>query len=362
MNVGIVGTGQLGWMMINEGRRLPHRYFVLGEPGGPASRVADGAFAPEAYRRFVDKCDVVTPEFEHTDLRTLRYASRQGKLVPPMGALTLKLDRAQEKTFLRDRGFPLGEFHLARSPEEARRLARNLGRAVVKASRGGYDGRGQYYLGGPRPSPEEKLPAGEFVVEEYIDFDAEASLLGSRDREGRKLFHTPSFNVNRAGILLSNEAPCEDLGMRRIVSRLLDELDYVGVLAVEFFLVGGRALVNEFAPRVHNSGHHTLHGSSISQFEHHLRIATGLPVPAPVLFRPSGIVNAVGRELEGKLPAELLSLPETHTYSYGKAEVRRRRKMGHVNLTAPSRKVLRERTRRVVRILYGKDPSRFFGA
>lgn len=360
--VGIIGSGQLGWMMIVEGRRLGNTYYTLADDAGPATRVGDGVFSVSDYRKFVDKCDVVTPEFEHVDQTALRYASREGKLFPPLGALNLKIDRSLEKAFLQDHGFPIAGFRVARNRREAIRLARGRGRAVIKGTHGGYDGKTQCYFGVEGKGFPELPTSGRFVVEDYVDYDVEASIIASRDRDGRMLFHQPTFNRNEGGILLSNEAPCPDHGMRRIASRLMDALDYVGVLAVEFFIVNGRPLVNEFAPRVHNSGHHTLHGSSISQFEQHLRVITGLPVPEPVLFRSSGIVNAVGIDIGRRLREELLSIPETHVYSYGKRVLRRRRKMGHVNITAPNRRTLRERTSQVADLLYDKDPVAFLEA
>ena len=362
MKVGIIGAGQLGWMMITEGRKLQHQYLVLSENPGPASKVADGNFSLRDYRRFVDKCDVVTPEFEHTNPSIFEYAQEQGKLLPSMDALSLKVDRSLEKSFLAEHGFPVAKFSVAREGAEAIKMAKAFGRSVIKASKGGYDGKGQYYFGETGRLPTEALTAPGYVVEEFIEFETEASIIASRDRDGVKLFHPPSLNKNLNGILFSNEAPCEDYGMKRITSRLMDSLGYVGVMAVEFFIVNGKAIVNEFAPRVHNSGHHTLHGSSISQFEQHIRVITDLPVTSPELFRPSGIVNAVGLNIDRHLQEAVLSIPETHSYSYGKQETRPGRKMGHVNLTAEGLKTLRKRSAQVVNALYGNDPSENFGS
>jgi 5-(carboxyamino)imidazole ribonucleotide synthase len=362
MDVGILGSGQLGWMMITEGRKLENRYFVLDDAAGPATRVADGHLPVGAYRKFVDRCDVVTPEFEHLNPKVLHYASQKGKLFPSIESLDLKRDRSLEKRFLRDRGFPIARFGLAKNKTQALKLAKKLGHAVIKSSHGGYDGKAQHYYGvdGKR-SPELEF-APTYVVEEYVEFDQEASIIASRDRDGHKLFHAPSFNQNEEGILLYNEAPYADHGMRKIASGLLDALNYVGVMGVEFFIVDGTAIVNEFAPRVHNSGHHTLHGSSISQFEQHVRVITGLSVPEPVLFRPSGIVNAVGMNIDRRMEEALLSVPETHTYSYHKSDPKRRRKMGHVNITAGTMRELKERIRQVARRLYGPSPRACFSS
>jgi 5-(carboxyamino)imidazole ribonucleotide synthase len=356
MDVGILGSGQLGWMTILEGRKLGNRYFVLADDAGPAARVADGSFPVREYAQFVDRCDVVTVEFEHLDPRVLEYAHRHGKLSPPLDSVVLKSDRSREKVFLRDHGFPVPEFQVARDRTEALAVAKRMGRAVIKAVSGGYDGKGQTYVG-VGPAPAGPLPpAAAYVVEEYVAFDEEASIICSRDAQGKKQFHRPSLNRNLEGILLQSEAPHADDGMTEIASRLLEALEYVGVLAVEYFLVDGKPLINEFAPRVHNSGHHTLHGSSLSQFEQHLRAITGLPVPPPVLYRPSGIVNAVGVEWDRGRLERILEIPETRPYAYGKSGLRKRRKMGHVNVTAPTAPELSERIQEVTRVLYGDDP------
>ncbi|MCL5678165.1 MAG: 5-(carboxyamino)imidazole ribonucleotide synthase [Candidatus Thermoplasmatota archaeon] len=362
MNIGIIGSGQLGWMMIIEGRKLQNSYYVLDNDPGPASLVADGFLPLKEYRKFVDSCDVVTFEFEHVDEHALLYAEKKHKLRPSIDSIMLKRERAAEKEFLSSVGIPLVRYTIAGSGEEALRDANKFKRAVIKASRGGYDGKGQYYFDASKPDAGRmRLPAGErYVVEEHIDFDREASIIASRDENGIKRFHTPSMNRNEGGILFYNDAPFEDFGMRGVASKILDALDYVGVMGIEFFITGSRCIVNEIAPRVHNSGHHTLHGSSISQFEQHLRTITGLPVPEPVLYKPSGIVNSVGTEITREVEMKLLKIPETHSYPYGKRELRKRRKMGHVNINAGSRRELAERRNDVISVLYGKEPLDFF--
>ncbi len=360
VNIGIIGSGQLGWMMIMEGRKLGNSYFVLDDRPGPAAKIADGYMPMQDHRSFVDVCDVVTYEFEHVSEAALVYAEKTGKLRPSLDAVTLKRERTAEKEFLVRNNLPTGRFAIAEGKEEAVSAAREFGRAVIKSSRGGYDGKGQFYIRDAERIQTD-LPEGErFVVEEFVDFDYEASIIASRGLDGSMHFHTPSLNVNEAGILFYNEAPADDCGMKDIASRLMKTLDYVGVMGIEFFIKSGTALINEFAPRVHNSGHHTLHGSSVSQFEQHLRAITGMPISPPVLFRSSGIVNAVGVELGKEMEKTLLGIPETHVYAYGKGELRRRRKMGHVNINASDLSMLEERRKKVIEIIYGSSPSSFF--
>ena len=360
MKIGIMGSGQLGWMMIMEGRKLHHSYYVLDDKPGPAARIADGYMPNQDFRSFVDACDIVTFEFEHVDENSLLYAEKAGKLHPSLDAVALKRERTAEKEFLEMNRLPTGRFTIAENGDEAIRAARDFGTAVIKSSRGGYDGKGQFIVrNGEQVQP--KLPAGErFVVEEFIKYDYEASIIASREIDGSMHFHTPSLNVNESGILFFNEAPTNDCSMKDMASRLMKTLDYVGVMGIEFFIVSGRAMINEFAPRVHNSGHHTLHGSSISQFEQHIRAITGMPISKPVLYQPSGIVNAVGVELGKEIEKKLLEIPETHVYAYGKSGLRRRRKMGHVNVNAPDVALLRERRKQVIETVYGASSSSFF--
>lgn len=358
-NVGIIGSGQLGWMMIIEGRKLPNRYYVMDEKAGPAASVADGFFDVGSYRRFVEKCDVITYEFEHISEKALKYAAASGKLVPGVLPISLKRERILEKEFLRDNGFPVGEFRVADNAEEAARLASQFEHSVIKASRGGYDGKGQYFVDrGDLPSLRIGM-SDRFVVEEKINFEAEASIIASRDAEGRVLAHTPSFNLNRKGMLLHNAAPFKDYGMKGIASRLLKRLDYVGVMGIEFFIHRGKALINEMAPRVHNTGHHTLLGSSISQFEQHVRTITGTPVGKPELFTPSGILNLIGVSLNERLQKDILGHGGTAVYWYGKEGIRRRRKVGHVNVTARSVQSLRRKISGLVATVYGDALDEF---
>lgn len=359
MNIGIIGSGQLGWMMILEGRKLPNRYFVLDEKSGPAALVSDGYFPVDAYRRFTEKCDVITYEFEHVNQKALEHAERSGKLLPGMLPIRLKRERQLEKEYLRDEGFPVGRFAIASNAAEARRLAGEFEKSVIKASKGGYDGKGQYFVDSGSASTVGTEHEGHFVVEEWIDFDAEASIIVSRDHDGTVRSHTPSFNLNRKGMLFYNTAPFDDHGMKRIATKLLKKLDYVGVMGIEFFIKNGRALINEFAPRVHNTGHHTLHGSSISQFEQHLRAIGNLPIHPPELFVPSGVLNIIGMKLNDRLEREILSVPGTDIYWYGKEGVRRRRKVGHINVTARSTVSLRKKIDELTGLVYGDEPEKF---
>lgn len=352
MDIGIMGSGQLGWMMILEGRKLKNRYFVLDKDnGGPAAKIADGFFELSDYREFVDKCEVITYEFENVSTEALEYAESKGKLYPSLKSVSLKKDRTLEKEYLRENGFPIAKYESADSIDELRRLRKGFGKCVIKARGGGYDGKGQYFFDHEDGLPEN-IPEGRYVIEEFIDYEYEASVIASRSLDGKFTAHRPSYNLNREAILINNAAPVEDSGMTGIVRKLMDALEYVGVMGVEFYIASGRPIINEFAPRVHNTGHHTLHGSSISQFEQHIREISGMPVPKPELFVPSGIQNIIGTDPDESQIRKILEIGGTRYYWYAKDGVRRKRKVGHVNVTADTYESLKEKLGRVSGIIY----------
>ena len=351
MRVGIIGTGQLGWMMIIEGRKLGIEFNVLGsDRKAPASKVASYFYEDRDYRKFVDDSDVVTAEFEHVDPAALEYAQDMGKLFPNKESLDLKLERHLEKIYLKEHGIPVTNFHVANSAEEAIRISDEFDESILKTSKGGYDGKGQY-----RKKRGEKLKIDNndqvFVVEEFFNYDFEASIIACRTKKGQIIAHRPSYNFNQDGILMYNYAPCDDFGMFEIAKKLMNSLDYTGVMGIEFFIRDGKATVNEYAPRVHNSGHHTLSGSSISQFEMHLRSILDLPLDTPRLFTHSGIVNIIGRGIDPGIMKQLLSISESKIYDYGK-EPRPRRKLGHINLTAESLDELLQKISTAKKIIY----------
>lgn len=360
MNVGILGGGQLGWMTILEGRKLGINFLVLDpNPNAPASRIADAWFPPEKVEEFYRGSDVITYEFEHIEDEVLE--SVEGKLIPNPLALRLKKDRGEEKGFLYKHGYPVPRFRRVKT-EELKEAVSELGLpAVVKSTRLGYDGKGQY-----RIRREEDLgqvfkshSEGEsFVVEEFVDFELEASAVGVRDSEGRTLVFPITMNVHDEGILLYNytvgKAPWEKELVDIIVS-LLEDLKIVGLLAVEFFITKkGDVLINEFAPRPHNTAHYTLDGTFTSQFENLLRAILGLPLGSTQLKLPTGMVNILGLPLKEINLPELLSVKGSRLYWYGK-EPKPRRKVGHVNIVSGSLSGLKERLERILKILYQRE-------
>jgi len=336
--------------MILEGRKLGLKFNVLGEASDPACQIADSCFPEVRYKEMVDSSDVVTFEFEHVNERALEYAEGKGKLIPNLRSVELKRHRHREREHLRKLGVPQPRFVIAQGGREALRVLRDQfnGVGVIKKSEGGYDGKNQYYVRG-NPSDFSFLEAdpGYFVVEELVHFDYEASIVASRGEKAE--FYPLTVNRNQKGILVFNYGPLDHEGVREIASKIMDSLDYRGVLAVEFFVKGREVMVNEIAPRVHNTGHYSLDFAETSQFENHIRAITGVPLGSARPLTFFGMVNLLG---VSRVSEEVLGLGKV--YWYGKGEVRRRRKMGHVNLSGGDLGEVREKIEKVMQLVYGE--------
>jgi 5-(carboxyamino)imidazole ribonucleotide synthase len=315
--VGVIGGGQLGRMLALAGIPLGLRFrFLDPAPDAPAGEVGEllvGDYDdPTLLDRLGDGAAAVTYEFENVPVE----AARRVDAVPGVRALELGQDRLLEKELFRRLGIPTARFGA---------LSDTGLPALVKARRLGYDGKGQRLV-----ETSEPVENGE-LAEELVAFDRELSILAVRGQDGDTVFYPLADNVHREGILRVSRVPAAgapQAAAEEIAARLLDELGYVGVLAVELFEVGGRLLANEFAPRVHNTGHWTIDGAATSQFENHLRAILGLPLGSTEPFAPCTMVNLVG----DVPPLErLLALPGARVHLYGK-EPRPGRKVGHVTL------------------------------
>lgn len=360
--VGIAGAGQLGLMMLLESAGLPLKFHVYADhPGDTALKFADKIFTGDQYREFVDSCDIVTFEFEHINPDLLKYADMKGKLRPSYDSVRLKMERHREKEYLKKRDFPVGDFYVAHGSDEALKYASQWEKFVIKTSMGGYDGKGQFYWDHMESFPQSDQEI--FVVEKFVNYLYEASLICARDQNGKIFSFEPSYNYNKKGILIINSTTIEDRqiesSMKEISAKLLDSLNYIGVMGIEFFVTEKGLLINEYAPRVHNTGHHTLMGSSISQFEMHVRSVAGLPLQEPVTYVPSGIVNINGTELDELQTMNILSIDGTRIYMYGKSPAKRKRKMGHVCVTASSNEKLMANQERIKKIIYGDNLDDF---
>jgi 5-(carboxyamino)imidazole ribonucleotide synthase len=325
--VGCLGGGQLGRMLALAGAPLGVRLRFLDPSAvacaGDVGELLVGAYDdPACLGRLADGADAVTYEFENVPVA----AARTVGAVPDPRALELGQDRLVEKELFRSLGIataPFGSLDEVGLP------------ALVKSRRLGYDGKGQRVVETTGPLDENELAEG------IVPFERELSIVAVRGRTGETAFYPVTENEHRGGILAVSRAPAPGARQREaeeIAARLLEELGYVGVLAVELFEAGGNLIANEFAPRVHNSGHWTIDGAETSQFENHLRAILGLPLGVTAAHGSSVMVNLVG-----KLPPleRLLSIPGAHVQLYGK-EPRQGRKLGHVTLVGASDEAVAE--------------------
>jgi len=349
MRLFTLGGGQLALMMCWEAQRLPLEFVFHDDPSAPAATC--GRPAADPFEE-VDRADVVTFEFENVDLKVAEYAELKGKLKPPLAYLAVKKGRIAERKLFQSLGIPTASWRIARDGREALEIAKSMGRAVIKVPTGGYDGKGQFYY--PREADAIAELEGELLVEEYVDIAREFSIIAVRDERGDVYFYPPAQNYYVDGILVWNFAPAKaPEEAYEYVYRLLEWQKYVGVLAVEFFETrNGEILVNEIAPRVHNTGHWTLE-TDASQFENHVRAVAGLPVRGPTAVKPTAMVNILGRGLE-ELP--LRQLEELgKVYWYRKRDVKPRRKMGYVNIVADTVEEAAAKAREALRLIYGRD-------
>jgi 5-(carboxyamino)imidazole ribonucleotide synthase len=340
--IGILGGGQLGRMLSVAASRLGYRCHIF-EPGpAPAGDVAHQVTtAPyddeAALRAFAASVDVITYEFENIPTSALDLLESLKPIRPNRRALAISQDRIAEKAFLNDLGLQTAPWAAVESEAGLRAAVENLGLpAILKTTRLGYDGKGQAKL-----TSEADIPAAwasmnnaPSVLEGFIAFDREVSVIAARGLDGSVACFDPGENIHRDGILRTTTVPARLTATRRsdavlLAARILNALDYVGVMGVELFVTPGGLLVNEIAPRVHNSGHWTQAGCTVDQFEQHIRAVTGLPLGDGNRYADVVMENLIGDDVL-HVP-ELLKAPDTAVHLYGKGAPRPGRKMGHVN-------------------------------
>lgn len=360
--VGILGGGQLGRMLAMAAARLGLRVAIFApEAGSPAFDVAayrlhapyDDAAALTA---FAHQCGVVTLEFENVPVRALETIERQTRVYPPQRALAVTQDRIAERRFIASLGLPLGAWEPVEGADALRdAFTRLSGQApaagqpyFLKRARHGYDGKGQMRITGPAdlPAAENWLGADAAVLEAGIPFALELSMIAVRGRDGEMAFYDPPQNTHEDGILRESVVPAAVADTTRRAAReharaIAAALDYVGVLAVEMFLTrdadgAEHLLINEIAPRVHNSGHWTTEACAISQFENHIRAVAGWPLGDPARHSDARMVNLLGDEAH-RWRALIEADPRRAVHLYGKGEARPGRKMGHYVELSPRR-------------------------
>ena len=339
--IGILGGGQLGRMLSVAASRLGYRCHIF-EPGAaPAADVAHRlTTAPyedeSALRDFAASVDVVTYEFENVPAASLDLIESLVPIRPNRRALSVSQDRLDEKDFLSGLGLTTAPYARVESAEDLAAAMGEQDRAILKTRRFGYDGKGQVRIGaGDDLASAWALVNAPAVLEGFVDFTAEISVIVARGQDGAVAAFDPGLNVHREGILRTTTVPC-GLPARLIpdavliASRIVTALDYVGVMGVELFVTPRGLVVNEIAPRVHNSGHWTQAGCAVDQFEQHIRAVAGLPLGDGKRHADVVMENLIGDDID-RLP-DWLAQSDTQVHLYGKAEARPGRKMGHVNI------------------------------
>ncbi|MSQ90764.1 MAG: 5-(carboxyamino)imidazole ribonucleotide synthase [Phycisphaerales bacterium] len=365
MKIGVVGGGQLGRMLGLAGLPLGFQFRFL-EPTAdcPAGALGEVIRAPyddlDALERFARDLSFATYEFENVPAETAQWLADRLSLAPNPRALSIAQDRILEKTTFRDLGIPVQPFAAIATVGDIVAALRTVSLpAVLKTRRLGYDGKGQRVLQATSTDPDEfvrlaweELGRVPCILEALVPFSAEVSMIAVRARRaghGATIAFYPLIqNEHRSGILWKSQvpAPCDGDGRlataaEQYVRALMESLDYIGAIAVEFFVTSAGLIANEMAPRVHNSGHWTIDGAVTSQFENHLRAIGGLSLGSTECRGASVMINLVGR---APITARLLALPHARLHLYGKS-ARAGRKVGHVTLTAPAAAELGEPTR-----------------
>lgn len=376
--VGILGAGQLGRMLALAGYPLGLRFRLLDPaPGAPAGALAQHVVGdygdPEALARFADGVELVTYEFENVPVGAARALAERVPVYPPPEALEAAQDRLVEKRFLHSLGIPTPPFAPVDDRAALEAAVAQIGLpAVLKTRRLGYDGKGQFVLRRPADvAPAwEALGGAPLILEGYVPFARELSVLAARGRDSLTACYPLVENTHRDGILRRSVAPAPGVTpelqalAESYAARALEALGYVGVLAIELFEVDRRPatggepasssvvphsplVANEMAPRVHNSGHLTIEGAETSQFENHLRAICGMPLGSTAPRGHCAMVNLIGALPDTRA---ILAVPGAHLHLYGK-EPRPGRKLGHVTLRADDARTLAERLDRVERIV-----------
>ncbi|SEL10347.1 5-(carboxyamino)imidazole ribonucleotide synthase [Roseovarius nanhaiticus] len=347
--IGILGGGQLGRMLSVAASRLGFKTCIF-EPGEdcPASHVAHRHIAApydneDALRTFAEACDVITYEFENIPTSALDILEKLRPVYPDRQALRVSQDRLVEKAFLNDLGLKTAPFAAVDDGNDISEAMAEIGLpAILKTRRFGYDGKGQVRLKDPKKAEAAlaDMQGAPAIYEGFVDFSHEVSVIAARNAAGDVSAFDPGQNVHEDGILRTTTIPAKLSPAQRsdavlLAAQILNKLDYVGVMGVELFVTADGLIVNEIAPRVHNSGHWTQNGCTVDQFEQHIRAVAGWPLGDGKRHSNVVMENLIGDDMD-RVP-ELARDGSCALHLYGKAEVKPGRKMGHVNrVTGPA--------------------------
>ncbi|HUL16754.1 MAG TPA: 5-(carboxyamino)imidazole ribonucleotide synthase [Terriglobales bacterium] len=357
MTIGILGGGQLGYMLALAGYPLGlHFRFLDPSPQAPVGRIAPRITAEyadlEALEKFAAGLDCATYEFENVPVAAAQFLLERIPVYPAPQALEAAQDRLSEKTLFRGLGIATTEFAEVNSFEDLDKAVQLIGiPAVLKTRRMGYDGKGQWVLrsGEDVAKLAAAFPDSALILEKFVPFERELSILAVRSSAGETAFYPLIENHHRGGILRLSLAPALHVDAKvqaaavEAARRLLEALEYVGVLAIELFECSGSILANEMAPRVHNSGHWTIEGAVTSQFENHLRAISGFPLGSTAAPGYSAMLNLIG---EAPDSVDVLAVEDAHLHLYGKA-LRAGRKIGHITVRAATPQQLAARLARL---------------
>lgn len=344
--IGIIGGGQLGQMLTFAAKQAGMRVVILDpNPDCSAAQAADSSIVAEysdkkAIEELARRSDVLTYEFENVDLEALEDVS--DKVLIPQGTELLRItkDRLREKTFLKEHGLQVAPFAAVSCKEDLVSAIEEIGYpSVLKTCEGGYDGKSQlvFHTGEDLKNADELLEQGRCILEGWVEFSMECSVMVARNMDGAISVFPVSENIHRNQILHESIVPArmsEELqsNAKKMAEKIADSLNLCGILGVEMFVgADGRLYVNELAPRPHNSGHYSIEACNFSQFAVHNRAICNWPMPKIDLLSPVVMVNILGQHVDGcrKL---VLKKPQWHFHDYGKGEIRIDRKMGHVTI------------------------------
>lgn len=364
MKIGILGGGQLARMIALAGYPLGLKFIVLDpDVNAGAAGLSEhllGAYDdPALLAELAEKADVVTYEFENVPAHVAEFLSSHTTVYPPAGALAVAQDRLLEKNFFKELGIRTAQFAAIDNLEDLQRVMPEIGYpAILKSRRLGYDGKGQVVLQSAEQLEQawHSMQGAPSIVEGFVQFQREISIIAARRPSGDIVYYPISENKHRGGILRIAECRDNDPAQTKAeqyVKGLLEKLDYVGVIALELFDVDGELLANEFAPRVHNSGHWSIEGSETSQFENHLRAILDLPLGSTKARGFACMVNFIGGLAKDE---QVLEIANSHLHLYDKAP-RKGRKVAHATARADSEADYRDALQRLADLASASDDS-----
>ena len=362
MNVLVLGAGQLARMMALAGAPLDLNVTAFDVTSGNMIHPVTQTILGKRLESGIEHADVITAEFEHISPDVLALCEASGKFFPGENAILIGGDRRKEKKLLDNAGVKNARYHIINTSEDLDTAIKKLGfPMILKCALNGYDGKGQWRLKHQEDVTStwheintffQRSPRREhqcIIAEEFISFDREVSLIGARNAKGKLEIYPLTENIHHEGILSLSICATENEALQNqaemMFKAIAEDLNYVGILAIEFFEVNGVLMVNEIAPRVHNSGHWTQQGAEVCQFENHLRAICDLPLGSAKQIRPSAMINMVGNV---KISEDIMRLAHVHWYN---KSPRPNRKIGHINVCEKTKEQLIETLEAIIPLL-----------